>query len=73
MPANGESICIPCLPEIPIDISLQLLKRKKPATNASEPEPKRNKLVHGALVYNEDVRYSVILYYMYKERAIRRV
>ena len=57
MPANGESICIPCLPEIPIDISLQLLKRKEPATNASEPEPKRNKLVHGALVYNEDVRY----------------
>ena len=66
MPANGESICIPCLPDIPIDISLQLLKRKEPVSDPLQPEPKRSKLVHGALVYTEDVRaFKLLIFDLY--------
>ena len=59
MPANGESISIPCIPEIRLDISLDLLKRDT-SSHSTEIAPKRSKVVHGALIYRHDVSSIVI-------------
>ncbi|KAK3599140.1 hypothetical protein CHS0354_016403 [Potamilus streckersoni] len=48
MPANGETVCIQTQHNIPVDVSLKLLKRE--ASAAGLPDPKTPRMLHGALV-----------------------
>ncbi|KAI0241299.1 Integrator complex subunit 11 [Lamellibrachia satsuma] len=52
MPANGETVTIPILHPIPIDVSLNLLKHDV-ANQVDCPAPKRSKVIHGALVMRD--------------------
>ena len=61
MPANGESVSIPCDPHIPVDISVPLLKRAPAVSTCSEqggdweaPATKRLRQIEGVLVFNDD-------------------
>ncbi|RUS69585.1 hypothetical protein EGW08_022655 [Elysia chlorotica] len=51
MPANGETSFIKTKHNLPIDTSLSLLKRQlMPAEESDEPDPKRLRVLHGALL-----------------------
>ncbi|GFR86819.1 integrator complex subunit 11-like [Elysia marginata] len=51
MPANGETSLIKTKHNLPIDTSLSLLKRQMvPAEESDEPDPKRLRVLHGALL-----------------------
>ncbi|GFO05810.1 integrator complex subunit 11 [Plakobranchus ocellatus] len=51
MPANGETSVIHTKHNLPIDTSLSLLKRQMvPAEDSEEPDPKRLRILHGALL-----------------------
>ncbi|ELT95478.1 hypothetical protein CAPTEDRAFT_151615 [Capitella teleta] len=52
-PANGETVSIEARHGIPVDISLNLLKREPAKSASGLPEPKRSRLLHGALVMRE--------------------
>lgn len=49
-PANGETVTIETKHNIPVDISLKLLKREASFSGLSFPDPKRPRTLHGALV-----------------------
>lgn len=49
-PANGETVTIETKHNIPVDISLKLLKREASFLASVEPDPKRLRTLHGALV-----------------------
>lgn len=51
MPANGESVSIPVRLSIPVDVSLNLLKRELTISNQ---DPKRLKVLHGALIMQDN-------------------
>ncbi|KAJ7306404.1 hypothetical protein JRQ81_009751 [Phrynocephalus forsythii] len=53
MPANGETVTIFTNPNIPVDISLGLLKRE--LTVGPTPDSKRPKLMHGTLIIKDNV------------------
>ncbi|XP_076365193.1 integrator complex subunit 11 isoform X2 [Tachypleus tridentatus] len=47
MPANGETVCMPARVVIPVDVSLKLLKRE---LSQSGSDPKKPRILHGALM-----------------------
>lgn len=49
-PANGETVTIETKHNIPVDISLKLLKREASMAGLSYPDPKKPRILHGALV-----------------------
>ncbi|XP_078616191.1 integrator complex subunit 11-like [Branchiostoma floridae x Branchiostoma japonicum] len=51
-PANGETVTIETNPNIPVDASLNLLKREASLTGL--PDPKRPRVLHGALIMKEN-------------------
>lgn len=51
MPANGETVTLIANPNIPVDISLSLLKRE--ASVGPLPDPKKPKIMHGTLIIKE--------------------
>ncbi|XP_069774858.1 integrator complex subunit 11 [Narcine bancroftii] len=52
MPANGETATIVTNPNIPVDISLCLLKRD--SALGPLPDPKKQKLMHGTLIIKDN-------------------
>ncbi|XP_078281607.1 integrator complex subunit 11 isoform X2 [Rhinoraja longicauda] len=52
MPANGETATIVTNPNIPVDISLSLLKRD--SALGPIPDPKKQKLMHGTLIIKDN-------------------
>ncbi|XP_056129812.1 integrator complex subunit 11 [Lampris incognitus] len=53
MPANGETATITTNPSVPVDISLNLLKREM-ALGGSLPDPKKPRTMHGTLIMKEN-------------------
>ncbi|CAG6021878.1 unnamed protein product [Menidia menidia] len=53
MPANGETITVTTNPSVPVDISLNLLKREM-ALGGTLPDPKRPRSMHGTLIMKEN-------------------
>lgn len=51
MPKNGETVNIPVKLPIPVDISLNLLKRSLVETDESQ-DSKKPKILHGAVLIN---------------------
>ncbi|XP_064611089.1 integrator complex subunit 11-like isoform X1 [Liolophura sinensis] len=49
-PANGETVSIATQHNIPVDISLSLLKREAAAAALVPPDPKKPRILHGALL-----------------------
>ncbi|XP_041377691.1 integrator complex subunit 11-like [Gigantopelta aegis] len=49
-PANGQTITIPTKHSISVDVSLSLLKREAHLASLSPPDPKKRKVLHGALL-----------------------
>uniref|UniRef100_A0A8C9S8K1 Integrator complex subunit 11 n=1 Tax=Scleropages formosus TaxID=113540 RepID=A0A8C9S8K1_SCLFO len=52
MPANGETTTIPTNPSVPVDISLNLLKREA-AFGGPLPDPKKPRTMHGTLIMKD--------------------
>ncbi|XP_074655305.1 integrator complex subunit 11-like [Tubulanus polymorphus] len=53
-PANGETVIIPCTPNIPVDVSLKLLKREASLAGAIGSNPKSAKVMNGALLLQDN-------------------
>uniref|UniRef100_A0A8C5Q8V2 Integrator complex subunit 11 n=1 Tax=Leptobrachium leishanense TaxID=445787 RepID=A0A8C5Q8V2_9ANUR len=52
MPCNGETVSIPTNPNIPVDISLSLLKKE--SAQSVGPDCKKPKLLHGTLIMKDN-------------------
>ncbi|KAK2163765.1 hypothetical protein LSH36_74g02075 [Paralvinella palmiformis] len=52
-PANGETVSIPSTVSIPIDMSLNLLKRDATTAELEVPQPKQSRVLHGTLVMKD--------------------
>lgn len=50
-PANGETIDIPTEISVPVDVDVEFLKR---TIDSGDSDPKRQKLLHGVLVFKND-------------------
>ncbi|CAG03810.1 unnamed protein product [Tetraodon nigroviridis] len=53
MPANGETATVSTNPSVPVDISLNLLKREM-ALGGPLPDPKKPRAMHGTLIMKEN-------------------
>ncbi|XP_070766463.1 integrator complex subunit 11 isoform X1 [Enoplosus armatus] len=53
MPANGETVTVTTNPSVPVDISLNLLKREM-ALGGPLPDPKKPRAMHGTLIMKEN-------------------
>uniref|UniRef100_A0A3Q4G4V0 Integrator complex subunit 11 n=1 Tax=Neolamprologus brichardi TaxID=32507 RepID=A0A3Q4G4V0_NEOBR len=53
MPANGETTTVTTNPSVPVDISLNLLKREM-ALGGPLPDPKKPRTMHGTLIMKEN-------------------
>ncbi|KAM9855331.1 integrator complex subunit 11 isoform 1-T1 [Aulostomus maculatus] len=53
MPANGETATVTTNPSVPVDISLNLLKREM-ALGGPLPDPKKPRAMHGTLIMKEN-------------------
>ncbi|XP_064642265.1 integrator complex subunit 11-like [Lineus longissimus] len=53
-PANGETVIIPTFHNIPVDVSLKLLKREAEIACLKPPDPKKPRVMHGALVIRDN-------------------
>uniref|UniRef100_A0A4W4DVE5 Integrator complex subunit 11 n=1 Tax=Electrophorus electricus TaxID=8005 RepID=A0A4W4DVE5_ELEEL len=53
MPANGETTTVTTNPSVPVDISLNLLKREM-ALGGPLPDPKRPRTMHGTLIMKDN-------------------
>ncbi|XP_068600643.1 integrator complex subunit 11 [Brachionichthys hirsutus] len=53
MPANGETVAVTTNPSVPVDISLNLLKREM-ALGGPLPDPKKPRVMHGTLIMKEN-------------------
>ncbi|XP_041654844.1 integrator complex subunit 11 [Cheilinus undulatus] len=53
MPANGETATVTTNPSVPVDISLNLLKREM-ALGGPLPDPKKPRIMHGTLIMKEN-------------------
>lgn len=53
MPANGETATVTTNPSVPVDISLNLLKREM-ALRGPLPDPKKPRVMHGTLIMKEN-------------------
>ncbi|XP_068195603.1 integrator complex subunit 11 [Antennarius striatus] len=53
MPANGETAMVTTNPSVPVDISLNLLKREM-ALGGPLPDPKKPRAMHGTLIMKEN-------------------
>lgn len=53
MPANGETATMTTNPSVPVDISLNLLKREV-ALRGPLPDPKKPRVMHGTLIMKEN-------------------
>ncbi|XP_034392391.1 integrator complex subunit 11 [Cyclopterus lumpus] len=53
MPANGETVTVTTNPSVPVDISLNLLKREM-ALGGTLPDPKKPRTMHGTLIMKEN-------------------
>uniref|UniRef100_A0A8D3CYK3 Integrator complex subunit 11 n=1 Tax=Scophthalmus maximus TaxID=52904 RepID=A0A8D3CYK3_SCOMX len=53
MPANGETATVSTNPSVPVDISLNLLKREM-ALGGPLPDPKKPRTMHGTLIMKEN-------------------
>uniref|UniRef100_A0AAQ5ZME3 Integrator complex subunit 11 n=1 Tax=Amphiprion ocellaris TaxID=80972 RepID=A0AAQ5ZME3_AMPOC len=54
MPANGETATVTTNPSVPVDISLNLLKREM-ALGGPLPDPKKPRTMHGTLIMKENL------------------
>uniref|UniRef100_A0A4W5NTX7 Integrator complex subunit 11 n=1 Tax=Hucho hucho TaxID=62062 RepID=A0A4W5NTX7_9TELE len=54
MPANGETTTVITNPSVPVDISLNLLKREM-ALGGPLPDPKKHRTTHGTLIMKDKV------------------
>uniref|UniRef100_A0A3Q4BIY8 Integrator complex subunit 11 n=1 Tax=Mola mola TaxID=94237 RepID=A0A3Q4BIY8_MOLML len=54
MPANGETTTVTTNPSVPVDISLNLLKREM-ALGGTLPDPKKPRAMHGTLIMKENL------------------
>ncbi|XP_022198150.2 integrator complex subunit 11 [Nilaparvata lugens] len=54
MPANGETFVLETSLHIPIDVSLPLLKAEAKRYNATPPDPKKPRIIHGVLVVKDN-------------------
>jgi integrator complex subunit 11 len=54
MPANGETCTITANPDIPVDIQLSIVKKEQAEYDLQPPDPKRQRLIHGVLIMNEE-------------------
>lgn len=53
-PANGETVSIPTNPNVPLDISIGLLKRESKLAEMNFPDPKRQHIMHSVLLVKEN-------------------
>ncbi|XP_061758829.1 integrator complex subunit 11 [Nerophis ophidion] len=53
MPANGETATVTTNPRVPVDMSLNLLKREV-ALGGSLPDPKKPRVMHGTLIMKDN-------------------
>ncbi|XP_067095836.1 integrator complex subunit 11 [Osmerus mordax] len=53
MPANGETVTVTTNPSVPVDISLNLLKREM-ALGGPLPDPKKPRTMHGTLIMKDN-------------------
>ncbi|XP_056895853.1 integrator complex subunit 11 isoform X1 [Takifugu flavidus] len=53
MPANGETVTVTTNPSVPVDISLNLLKREM-VLGGPLPDPKKPRAMHGTLIMKEN-------------------
>ncbi|CAL8251110.1 integrator complex subunit 11 [Gadus morhua] len=53
MPANGETTTVTTNPNVPVDISLNLLKREM-SLGGTLPDPKKPRTMHGTLIMKEN-------------------
>ncbi|KAK5623429.1 Integrator complex subunit 11 [Crenichthys baileyi] len=53
MPANGETVTMTTNPSVPVDMSLNLLKREM-ALGGPLPDPKKPRAMHGTLIMKEN-------------------
>ncbi|KAJ3586473.1 hypothetical protein NHX12_012871 [Muraenolepis orangiensis] len=53
MPANGETATVTTNPSVPVDISLNLLKREM-SLGGTLPDPKKPRTMHGTLIMKEN-------------------
>ncbi|XP_061908658.1 integrator complex subunit 11 [Entelurus aequoreus] len=53
MPANGETATVTTNPTVPVDMSLNLLKREV-ALGGSLPDPKKPRVMHGTLIMKDN-------------------
>uniref|UniRef100_A0A8D3DPK5 Integrator complex subunit 11 n=1 Tax=Scophthalmus maximus TaxID=52904 RepID=A0A8D3DPK5_SCOMX len=60
MPANGETATVSTNPSVPVDISLNLLKREM-ALGGPLPDPKKPRTMHGTLIMKENVNADLLL------------
>ncbi|XP_061456507.1 integrator complex subunit 11 isoform X1 [Rhineura floridana] len=58
MPANGETVAIFTNPNIPVDVSLGLLKRE--LAIAPLPDSKRPKIMHGTLIIKDNQSFRLV-------------
>uniref|UniRef100_A0A3B5Q4J8 Integrator complex subunit 11 n=1 Tax=Xiphophorus maculatus TaxID=8083 RepID=A0A3B5Q4J8_XIPMA len=54
MPANGETTAVTTNPSVPVDISLNLLKREM-VLGGPLPDPKKPRTMHGTLIMKENL------------------
>ena len=59
MPANGETCTITTDPDIPVDVSLALVKKEEIEYDLQPPDPKRQRLIHGVLMMKDDVMLNI--------------
>ncbi|XP_061591189.1 integrator complex subunit 11 [Cololabis saira] len=53
MPANGETVTVTTNPSVPVDMSVNLLKREM-ALGGTLPDPKKPRSMHGTLIMKEN-------------------
>jgi integrator complex subunit 11 len=66
-PANGETCVIKTPLKIPVECSLQLIKKELKAYNAQPPDPKRRRYFHGILAMKDGKLVLMNLPEVYKE------
>jgi len=54
MPANGETCTITTKPDIPVEISLPLVKKEETEYDLQPPDPKRQRLLHGVMIMKDN-------------------
>ncbi|RWS15425.1 cleavage and polyadenylation specificity factor-like protein [Dinothrombium tinctorium] len=73
MPANGETVSIPVTVNIPVDVSLKLLKRTLHNPLTSESDIKKPKILHGTLMMSTKADGSPLFRIIEPQKAMKEV